>query len=265
MSSSDDAWNPRLYDDRHAFVWKHGASLVELLAPQAGERILDLGCGTGHLTAQIAEAGAEVVGIDASTAMVDEARRNFAGRPGVRFEIADARSFADDFALAGDIGRFDAVFSNAVLHWVRPPEAAVRNIRRALRSGGRLVAEFGGCGNCARVIAALRSTLAEFAVADRLPPWYYPSIAEYSALLESQGLETVTALLFERPTKLEGTAGLRDWARMFAADAVAAVPEAERDRFFTRAEAIAGPDLLRENAWFADYRRLRVVARAVGS
>jgi SAM-dependent methyltransferase len=261
-SPAGDSWNPRLYDDRHAFVWKHGASLVELLAPRPGERILDLGCGTGHLTAQIAEAGAEVVGIDASAAMVDEARRQFAGRPRLRFEIADARTFADAAELAGEIGRFDAVFSNAVLHWVRPAEDAVRNVRRALRRGGRFVAEFGGRGNCARVIAALRSALSEFAGADRLPPWYYPSVAEYSALLEREGLETVTALLFERPTKLEGSLGLRDWARMFAAEAVAAVPEAERERFFTQVEAVAGPDLLRDDAWFADYRRLRIVARA---
>jgi SAM-dependent methyltransferase len=257
-----NTWDPRLYDDRHAFVWKHGTSLAELLAPQAGERILDLGCGTGHLTAQIAVAGAEVVGIDASAPMIEEARRNFAGRAGVRFEVADARTFASTAELSGEIGRFDAVFSNAVLHWVRPPQDAVRNIRRALRPGGRFVAEFGGLGNCARVIAALRSTSAEFAGVDRLPAWYYPSVAEYSTLLESAGLETVTALLFERPTKLEGPTGLRDWARMFAADAVAAVPEAEREPFFAQVEAIAGPDLFREGSWFADYRRLRIVARA---
>jgi SAM-dependent methyltransferase len=256
-----NTWNPRLYDDRHAFVWKHGASLVELLAPQAEERILDLGCGTGHLTAQIAEAGAHAIGIDASAPMIDEARRNFAGRPGLRFEIADARTFASAAELSAQIGSFDAVFSNAVLHWVRPPEDAVRNIRRALRPGGRFVAEFGGRRNCARVIAALRSALSEFAAVDRLPPWYYPSIAEYSTLLESEGLETVTAQLFERPTKLEGATGLRDWARMFAGDAVAAVPEADRERFFAQVEAIAGPELFREGSWFADYRRLRIVAR----
>jgi trans-aconitate 2-methyltransferase len=259
-----DTWDPRLYDDRHSFVWKHGASLVELLAPRPGERILDLGCGTGHLTAEIAATGAEVVGIDASAAMIDEARRNFAGPTGLRFEVADARTFASAAALSREIGRFDAVFSNAVLHWVRPPEEAARNIRRALRPGGRFVAEFGGRGNCAHVIAALRGALAEFAAADRLPPWYYPSIAEYSTLLEREGLETVTALLFERPTKLEGATGLRDWARMFAADAVAAVPEADRERFFTRVEGAARSELLCEGVWFADYRRLRLVARAIG-
>ena len=266
MSSPDgNSWNPRLYDDRHAFVWKHGASLVELLAPRPGERILDLGCGTGHLTAQIAEAGAEVIGIDASAAMIDEARRQFAGRPQLRFDVADARTFADAAELAGEIGRFDAVFSNAVLHWVRPPEDAVRNIRRALRPGGRFVAEFGGRGNCAQVIAALRSALPEFSGTGRLPAWYYPSVAEYSTLLEREGLETVTALLFERPTRLEGSAGLRDWARMFASDAVEAVPEAARERFFTQVEAVAGPDLFREGEWFADYRRLRIVAQANSS
>jgi SAM-dependent methyltransferase len=260
-----DAWNPRLYDDRHAFVWKHGASLVELLAPKAGERILDLGCGTGHLAAQIADAGAEVVGIDASPAMIDEARRNFAGRSRLRFEVADARSFAGAVELAGEIGRFDAVFSNAVLHWVRPPEDAVRNIRAALKPGGRFVVEFGGRGNCAQVIEALRTGLSEFAAENRLPAWYYPSIAEYSTLLEREGLETVTALLFERPTKLDGSTGLRDWARMFAADAVSAVPEPRREEFFRRVESIAEPVLFRQGDWFADYRRLRIVARRTAS
>src|SRR5437868_5307298 len=83
-------WNPALYDGKHSFVWKYGASLLELLAPQPGERILDLGCGTGHLTAQIAEAGAEVIGIDAAAAMIEEARRAY---PSLRFEIMDARDF----------------------------------------------------------------------------------------------------------------------------------------------------------------------------
>jgi trans-aconitate 2-methyltransferase len=264
-SAAGDNWDPRLYDDRHAFVWKHGASLVELLSPQPGERILDVGCGTGRLTAQIADAGADVVGVDASPAMVDEARRNFSGRPRLRFDVADARTLAEAAELAADVGRFDAVFSNAVLHWVRPPEAAVRSIRKMLRPGGRFVAEFGGRGNCAQVIAALRSTLTEFSGVERLPPWYYPSIAEYAALLEQEGLEPETALLFDRPTKLDGSTGLRDWARMFAAQAVAAVPESRREELFSRVEAAAGPELFRQGAWFADYRRLRIVARAVAS
>src|SRR5690242_15677096 len=123
-------WDAALYDDKHAFVWKQAASLLELLAPQPGERVLDLGCGTG----QLAAAGAEVVGLDHSPAMVEQARRLY---PQLRFELGDARRFA--FAKP-----FDAVFSNAALHWVREPEAAIACIRDALKPGGRFVAEFGG-------------------------------------------------------------------------------------------------------------------------
>src|SRR5436305_1929420 len=108
-------WDTGLYDDKHSFVWKYGAALIDVLVPRWGERVLDLGCGTGHLTARIAEAGAEVVGIDSSAEMIAEARRQF---PHIRSEIADARDFAFDEP-------FDAVFSNAVLHWVKPPEEAV--------------------------------------------------------------------------------------------------------------------------------------------
>ncbi len=256
MASSSDptantAWNPRLYDDRHAFVWKHGASLVELLSPQPSEKILDLGCGTGRLTAQIAESGATVSGIDASFEMIAEARRLY---PALTFNTADARDFTVDEPL-------DAVFSNAVLHWVRPPEAVAACVHRALKPGGRFVAEFGGRGNVSRVIAALRRVLPEFgASADLLPAWYYPSIAEYAAVLEQAGLETTSARLFDRPTHLEGADGLKNWVTMFAVAAVDAVPAERREAFFARLEAAARDELFHDGAWYADYRRLQIVA-----
>jgi trans-aconitate methyltransferase len=130
MSAAGQAWDAGLYDDKHAYVWKHGASLVEVLAPMAGERILDLGCGTGHLTAAIAGAGASVVGLDSSAEMLGQARATY---PGIAFVQADAR----DFAFAEP---FDAVFSNSALHWVRPPEAVARRVREALKPSGQFVA-----------------------------------------------------------------------------------------------------------------------------
>src|SRR3954454_15364658 len=125
MNQPTQSWDAGLYDDRHAFVWKHGASLVDWLAPRPGERILDLGCGTGHLTAAIAEVGAAVVGLDHSAEMLEQARRS---SPALDFVQADARDFT-----APD--PFDAVFSNAALHWVRPPEAVARCVRAALKPG----------------------------------------------------------------------------------------------------------------------------------
>lgn len=240
-------WDPTLYDEKHAFVWQYGASLVELLGPRPGERILDLGCGTGHLTAQIAAAGAAVVGVDSDPAMIEQARR---GYPELQFEQQDARSFS--FAEP-----FDAVFSNAVLHWIKEPEAVIGCVRRALKSGGRFVAEFGGRGNVRQIAEALQR-----AVPDTVLPWYYPGIGEYATLLERGGLEMTSAVLFDRPTPLEGEDGLRNWVRMFARDVLRLVPEARQEELWQRLEGELRPTLYYEGRWHADYRRLRVVAGA---
>jgi trans-aconitate 2-methyltransferase len=245
--------NPKLYDSRHSFVWRYGRDLLELLAPQPGERILDLGCGTGHLTQEIAQSGAEVVGIDASPEMVQQARRNY---PAVCFEAADAR----DFSFAEP---FDAVFSNAVLHWVKPPEPAVACIARALKPGGRIVAELGGRGNIRRVVDGLYSALANFGIADadELNPWYYPSLGEYTSLLETHSFEVAYAALFDRPTPLEGgDEAMRAWLEQFAGSFSQAVPAAQREAFLDRVVEDVKPGLYKDGAWFIDYRRLRVVA-----
>src|SRR5690242_11899204 len=132
-----DRWDSALYDDRHSFVWKGGAELIDLLNPTSGQRILDLGCGTGHLTAQIAKRGARVTGLDSSPSMIAQARQNY---PRLKFVLSDARSleFREEF---------EAVFSNAVLHWILDAEAVVAGVARALTPGGRFVLEFGGKKN----------------------------------------------------------------------------------------------------------------------
>jgi trans-aconitate 2-methyltransferase len=257
MSSSNErspGWDPSLYQDKHAFVWRLAQGLVELLAPKAGERVLDLGAGTGQLASTIAASGAHVVGIDHSADMVAQARKNF---PGLRFEVGDGRTFSVEEP-------FDAVFSNAVLHWVKPPGAgeAVERVWLALRPGGRFVAEFGGHGNVAHVMAALRGAMEELGLRsfDALNPWYYPTVGEYATLLERRGFDVTFATLFDRPTALEGEAGLRDWVRMFAGVFLDAVRPEDHERFFAAVERRGRPALLREGKWHADYRRLRVVA-----
>jgi len=247
-----DRWDAQLYDARHAFVWRYGAGLLDLLDPKPGERVLDVGCGTGHLTKQIADRGATVVGVDASSAMIDEARRNF---PELTFQIADATRMRLDEP-------FDAVFSNATLHWVKPPEAAVARMFEALKPSGRLVIEMGGKGNIQRVLDAAAAAGREMGLElhSLLHTNYFPSVAEYSTLLERQGFEVSLATLFDRPTQLQGDAGLREWIRMFRGEVLHAVPAATLDAFFTAMERIARPQLLRDNSWYADYRRLRVVA-----
>jgi trans-aconitate methyltransferase len=248
--AAKDRWDSTLYDDRHSFVWKAGLGLLELLEPRAGERILDVGCGTGHLTAQIAERGSDVVGLDASLSMVAQARQNF---PKMKFQLADVRNFQVE-------APFDAVFSNAALHWVREPEAAIACMARALKPGGRLVLEMGGKGNIARIMAEAEAVLREagFQAEHR---WYFPSIGEYASLLEKHGFEVRLAQNFARDTRLEHPErGMREWLEMFGGAYFEDVPAGERDALVRQIEARLKPHLWRDGAWFADYRRLRVAA-----
>jgi trans-aconitate methyltransferase len=216
-------------------------------------RVLDLGCGTGHLTAQIAAAGADVLGLDAAPSMIERARALY---PHLRFEVARA----EDFTLDAPV---DAVFSNAALHWMRPPEAVVARVARALVPGGRFVAEMGGQGNVATVIAALRQALAEEGVlpAAQPDPWYFPGIAEYATLLERVGFEPTLMHLFDRPTPLDDCpGGAADWVRLFGGAFLDAVPPERRDASAARVADLVRPALYREGHWIADYRRLRFVA-----
>ena len=241
-------WDAERYEGGHSYVWRLGAGVVELLAPRAGERILDVGCGTGQLTAEIAKSGARVVGLDSSINMVGQARQNY---PGLTFALGDATGFHFDEP-------FDAVFSNAALHWVKNAGAAAESIAQALHSGGRFVAEFGGKRNTQTVIAALRDVLGP--EADQRCPWYYPSIAEYSYLLEQYGLETRHAQLFDRPTPVEGANGMQDWLRMFCGSYFQGMTAGEQEESIREIAARLRPKLYRENIWTVDYRRLRVVA-----
>jgi trans-aconitate methyltransferase len=247
------AWDAKLYDAKHDFVWKFGSDVVSLLDPQDGERILDVGCGTGHLTAQIAESGAKVTGVDRSAEMVAAARLAY---PNLNFEISDARRLAYQ-------GEFDAVFSNATLHWIHEPELVLQGVWKALRTGGRFVAEFGGNKNIRAMQDAFDRALVQLGAAKpgEVQPWYYPSVSEYSALAEKNGFEVRLITLFDRPTGLaDGAAGMRNWIVMFGADFLAKAGETRREEFLGKVEEMLHPKLFREGQWWADYRRLRLVA-----
>jgi trans-aconitate methyltransferase len=250
---SNAEWNANLYNAKHDFVWKYGSDVVSLLDPRAGESILDLGCGTGHLTVQIAEAGARVAGVDRSAEMVAAARLAY---PNFKFEISDARKLAFR-------EEFDAVFSNATLHWIHEPELVLRGVWKALRPGGRFVAELGGKGNIRAMQTAFDLALVELgaAKAGEVNPWYYPSVSEYSTLAERNGFEVRFVTLFDRPTGLaDGAEGMRNWISMFGADYLAKAGEARREEFLGRVEEMLRPKLFRDGQWWADYRRLRLVA-----
>ena len=245
-------WNAELYDDKHSFVWKMAAGLLDLLDAKPGERILDLGCGTGPMAGEIAKKGATVVGVDRSPEMVEHARRNY---PELQFEVMDAREivFAEPF---------DAVFSNATLHWIKEPERAVAGIAKALKPGGRFVAEFGGKRNVQELMLAAARAWKKLGLPGAPEPWYYPGIAEYSGILEQYGLEVTYANLFERPTPLEdGENGMRNWLKMFGSAFVGELPEERKEAALRAIEEECGGALLRNGQWVMDYRRLRVVGR----
>jgi trans-aconitate methyltransferase len=246
-----DRWDSSLYEDRHSFVWKKADALLDLLDPKPGERILDLGCGTGHLTNEIARRGAEITGLDASASMVAQARQNY---PKLKFELADATSF--EFHEP-----FDAVFSNAVLHWVPEASRVIDCVARALKPDGRFVLEMGVKGNVDRIVAVLSHVLRSAGYSPR-NPWYYPSAAEYSTLLEAGGFEVEALWTIERWTKLDHPErGLREWLEMFAGPWFDGVGAQARAELIEKIEARLRPVLWREGCWWADYRRLRVVAR----
>ena len=243
-------WNAKIYEDKHSFVWKDGTQLVELLAPQPGENILDLGCRTGYLTAQIAAAGASVLGIDSSPQMIEEARRS---HPAIRFEVGDARTLAY-------VEQFDAVFSNSVLNWIVEAKAVVRGVARSLKPNGRFVAEFGGQSNIWMIQTAMQKALQQIGVESADTPWFFPSIGEYAGLLEKAGMEVTFATLFDRATPLEGEDGRRHWVEMFGDHFLGRVPTERREEFFELVEDDLRPMLGRGGTWVADFRRLRVVA-----
>jgi trans-aconitate methyltransferase len=242
---SRQEWQARRYAATAQFVPALGAPVFDLLAPQPGERILDLGCGDGALTAKIAAAGADVVAVDAAPDMVAAAQAR-----GLDARVMPGQSLAFT-------GEFDAVFSNAALHWIQPPEAVLAGVRRALKPGGRFVAEMGGHNNIAAIIVALRAVLARRGFdAQALGPWYFPSAAVYRTKLETAGFAVAEIATIPRPTVLDS--GIEPWLDNFCEDFFA--PLAAPDRAAARAEvaALLRPVLVDERGtWVADYVRLR--------
>ena len=249
------AWAADEYDASFDFVPRHGLGVVDLLDPQPGERVLDLGCGTGQLTAVIAQRGAEVIGIDADAEMVEAAQRQ---HPQLRIEQADARAFTLDETV-------DAVFSNAALHWIPEQGRVLERVAAALRPGGRFVAELGASGNVRAIERALRAAAADagLPLARQPRPWFFPTNEEYTALLEELGFSVEYIEDFDRPTPLEGgESGLRQWVQMFANWLLETLPVGADDPFLDTIERLAAPELQQtDGSWTADYRRLRFVAR----
>lgn len=242
------SWNPESYAKNARFVSDLGAPLLALLEPKPGEMILDLGCGDGALTEKIASAGCTVYGVDSSLAQVRAARQR-----GIR-----------SFVMVGEqLGLkrcFDAVFTNAALHWMRPAESVVQGVADSLKPGGRFVGEFGGEGNVETIRFALHSALRKRAIDPwKVDPWYYASPEEYSELLRRYGFAVDYIELIPRPTKLPGD--IIGWLEVFAQPFTKAVVESERTAFLSEVRSALQANLQKpDGTWFADYMRLRFKA-----
>jgi len=244
-------WDPLAYERNGAFVHKLGGGVLEWLDPQPGEYVLDLGCGDGQLTRRIVGSGAHVLGVDASAEMVAATRER-----GIEAEHAKAEN------LPFRAATFDAVFSNAVLHWVRDQDAMLAQVHRVLKPGGRFVAEMGGHGNVAAIHVAFTAVLDRHGYGDRERGVnYYPSAESYAERLKRHGFEVEQIALIPRPTQLPES-GMEGWLHTFRRGVLEGLPPDVRETVVRQTVALLQPALRDEAGnWVADYVRLRFVAR----
>jgi trans-aconitate methyltransferase len=241
-------WSAQGYAQNAAFVPAYGSAVLDLLAPRPDERILDLGCGDGVLTGEIAARGAAVVGVDSSAELLAQA--NARGLETRRLD-GQALTFRAEF---------DAVFTNAALHWMRDHDAVIQGVRRALKPGGRFVGEFGGHGNVAAIVTALLAALEKQGIegASRIP-WVFPTPEEWRERLERHGFRVDVSVLLPRPTPLP--TGMAGWLATFANPFVADLSPSDQEMVLANAVRLLAPALrARDGAWTADYVRLRFAA-----
>jgi trans-aconitate methyltransferase len=245
---SINTWESTTYLKHAGFVADLAAPVLELLNPQKGEHILDLGCGDGRLTKVLQDLGCSVKGIDYSENFIKTAKVN-----GLDAEVMDAHGLTFT-------NEFDAVFSNAALHWMKQPEKVIDGVKRALKPQGRFIGEFGGHGNIGSILDALRVALLERELdLDEVNPWYFPTPDEYRALLEQATFRVDYIELIPRPTPLP--TDILGWLTVFAGDFTKLFPEDEREAFLKRIMELTAPKLQQEDgSWSVDYVRLRFAA-----
>ena len=241
-------WQPERYLRNAGFVAQLGLPVVELLQPQPGERILDLGCGEGRLTEALIAAGCRVVGVDSSAEQIAAAREQ-----GLEAYVMDGQqlNFKEEF---------EAVFSNAALHWMKQPERVIAGVWRALKPEGRFVGEFGGYGNVNKVMTAVGEALEKRGVDPyTVYPWYFPTPQEYRERLEAQGFQVHFINLFPRPTPIPGD--MISWLETFGESFIFSLPEGERRPFLEEVQEALRPHLCdAQRQWQVDYVRLRFAA-----
>ncbi len=245
------SWKPEEYGANARFVADYGVDLIDDLNPLPGQRIVDIGCGDGYLSARIKARGCDVWGLDPSREMLAAAQAQ-----GIHVIHADIADFTTDL-------RFNGAFSNAALHWVKDQQAALRNIRAMLEPGAHFAGELGGHGNVAAIAVAANAVLGEFGIdGAALMPWRFPTVRAFAAMLQTAGFAVEAIKLTPRPTILP--ADMKAWLKTFCDWALAALPEERRDDYLDRVEALLRPALCDDaGVWTADYVRLRFLAAAV--
>jgi trans-aconitate methyltransferase len=245
------SWDPERYAKNAAFVADLGAPVVDLLAPRPGERILDLGCGDGALTEKLVALGCVVVGVDASASQIEAARRR-----GLTAHVTDGEALRYE-------GEFDAVFSNAALHWMKRADHVIAGVRSALRPGGRFVAELGGHGCVAQIRGALVRALGRRGIdGESRVPWYFPTPGDYATRLERGGFRVDSIALFPRPTPLPGD--VTGWLETFGEAFTGALPRDQREAYLAEVRDELQPRLAdAAGRWVADYVRLRFLATRI--
>jgi len=245
---NSQTWDPDRYARNARFVSDLGGPVFELLAPKAGERILDLGCGDGTLTAKLVGAGCRVVAVDMSEAQIEGARKL-----GLDAHVMDGQHLSFE-------NEFDAVFSNAALHWMRRADDVTAGVRRALKPRGRFVGEFGGHRCVEKIKTALVDALNRRGIDGAgAVPWYFPTVEDYSARLAKAGFKTSYIALIPRPTPLPGD--VTGWLETFAESFTTALPLTDRAAFINEVKEVLRPQLCDGSGqWTADYVRLRFAA-----
>lgn len=242
-------WEAEKYGKDFSFVHQYGEDVLSLLDLPAGGSVIDLGCGNGALTQKLKDMGFSAIGVDGSQAMIQKARAN---HPELSFVQGDATQYQPEFPA-------DAVFSNAVFHWIDHQDKLLENVAGMLKDGGQLVCEFGGKGCTERIHHALRTGFEERGIKYRCP-FYFPTIGEYAPRMEQAGLRVTDARLFERPTRLTGEQGLRDWIQMFVKLPFEGIEPIMKEEIIREAEERLRPILCKDGTWYADYVRIRLRA-----
>lgn len=238
------SWESESYQRDTGFVSELGADVVSWLAPQPAERILDLACGDGVLTLKLVDSGAEVVGVDSSESFVTAARER-----GIDAHVIDAQNLTFD-------REFDAVFSNAALHWMLKPSDVIRGVARALKPGGRFVGEFGGFGNVAAIVTAMQAVGQEMKGDPGLAtPWFFPTVEHYQALLEAEGFAVEKIVSFYRPTPLP--TGMKAWLKVMCSPFFDQFGDRSNEALEKVEAALRFSLCDHQNNWYADYVRLR--------